>query len=88
MTATTTELAMSETPDISVVIPLLNESESLPEFAAWIDRVMTANRFRYEAIFIDDGSRNVDTAQALGFAIYMPAPQEDFGHLLESVGRS
>ena len=56
MTATTTELAMSETPDISVVIPLLNESESLPEFAAWIDRVMTANRFRYEAIFIDDGS--------------------------------
>ena len=56
MTATTTELAMSETPDISVVIPLLNESESLPELAAWIDRVMTANRFRYEAIFIDDGS--------------------------------
>ena len=55
MTATTTELAMSETPDISVVIPLLNESESLPELAAWIDRVMTANRFRYEAIFIDDG---------------------------------
>ena len=47
---------MSETPDISVVIPLLNESESLPELAAWIDRVMTANRFRYEAIFIDDGS--------------------------------
>ena len=56
MTATTTEPAMSETPDISVVIPLLNESESLPELAAWIDRVMTANRFRYEAIFIDDGS--------------------------------
>ena len=55
MTATTTEPAMSETPDISVVIPLLNESESLPELAAWIDRVMTANRFRYEAIFIDDG---------------------------------
>ena len=41
-----------------------------------------------ETLFIDDGSRNVDTAQALGFAIYMPAPQEDFGHLLESVGRS
>ena len=41
-----------------------------------------------ETLFIDDGSRNVDTAQALGFSIYMPAPQEDFGHLLESVGRS
>ena len=41
-----------------------------------------------ETLFIDDGSKNVDTAQALGFAIYMPAPQEDFGHLLESVGRS
>ena len=55
MTATTTELTMSETPDISVVIPLLNESESLPELAAWIDRVMTANRFRYEALCIDAG---------------------------------
>ena len=41
-----------------------------------------------ETLFLDDGSRNVDTAQALGFSIYMPAPQEDFGHLLESVGRS
>ena len=63
MTATTTELAMSETPDISVVIPLLNESESLPELAAWIDRVMTANRFRYEAIFIDDGSSDRTKAE-------------------------
>lgn len=42
--------------DISVVIPLFNEEESLPELAAWIERVMDANNFSYEVIFIDDGS--------------------------------
>ncbi|HIW97186.1 MAG TPA: glycosyltransferase family 2 protein [Candidatus Tidjanibacter gallistercoris] len=43
-------------PDISVVVPLLNERESLPELAAWIVRVMDAHGFRYEVIFVDDGS--------------------------------
>ncbi len=42
--------------DISVVIPLYNEAESLPELYAWIERVMTANRFSFEVIFVDDGS--------------------------------
>ena len=42
--------------DISVVIPLLNEEESLPELSAWITRVMEANSFTYEIIFVDDGS--------------------------------
>lgn len=42
--------------DISVVIPLLNESDSLPELYAWMDRVMTAHDFSYEVIFVDDGS--------------------------------
>lgn len=42
--------------DITLVIPLLNEEESLPELAAWIDKVMTENRFTYEVIFVDDGS--------------------------------
>lgn len=42
--------------DISVIIPLYNEEESLPELAAWIDRVMQENKFSYEAIMIDDGS--------------------------------
>lgn len=42
--------------DISVVVPLLNEEESLPELAAWIDRVMSQNKFSYEVILIDDGS--------------------------------
>lgn len=46
---------MSKT-DISVVIPLLNEAESLPELHEWIVRVMKANNFSYEIIFIDDGS--------------------------------
>jgi glycosyltransferase involved in cell wall biosynthesis len=43
-------------PDISVVIPLYNEDESLPELSAWIERVMLENNFSYEVIFIDDGS--------------------------------
>ena len=42
--------------DISVVIPLLNEEESLPELASWIQRVMDKNNFSYEILFIDDGS--------------------------------
>ncbi|MBP3353779.1 MAG: glycosyltransferase family 2 protein [Bacteroidales bacterium] len=42
--------------DISVVVPLYNEAESLPELYAWIKRVMVANNFSYEVIFISDGS--------------------------------
>jgi glycosyltransferase involved in cell wall biosynthesis len=44
--------------DISVVVPLYNEVESLPELNAWIDRVMKANNFTYEIWFIDDGSND------------------------------
>ena len=42
--------------DISVVIPLFNEAESLPELFEWIERVMKANGFSYEIIFVNDGS--------------------------------
>ena len=42
--------------DISVIIPLYNEAESLPELAAWIERVMKENNYTYEIIFINDGS--------------------------------
>ena len=42
--------------DISVVVPLFNEEESLPELHAWIQRVMAANNYSYEIIFINDGS--------------------------------
>lgn len=44
--------------DISVVIPLYNEEESLPELCEWIDRVMKANGFSYELVLIDDGSND------------------------------
>ena len=44
--------------DISVVIPLFNEEESLPELHEWIVRVMKANNFSYEIVFIDDGSKD------------------------------
>ena len=44
--------------DISVVVPLFNEEESLPELAAWIKRVMYENQFSYEIMMIDDGSRD------------------------------
>lgn len=42
--------------DISVVIPLYNEDESIPELYAWIAQVMKEHRFSYEVIFINDGS--------------------------------
>ena len=44
--------------DLSVIVPLYNEDESLPELAAWIERVMLANNFTYEVIMIDDGSND------------------------------
>jgi glycosyltransferase involved in cell wall biosynthesis len=47
---------MSKSLDISVVVPLYNEAESLPELVAWIDRVTTANGLTYEIIMVDDGS--------------------------------
>lgn len=42
--------------DISLVIPLKDEEESLPELSDWINRVMKTNNFSYEIIFVDDGS--------------------------------
>ena len=44
--------------DISLVIPLLNEAESLPELHAWIKRVMIEHKFSYEVVFVDDGSKD------------------------------
>ncbi len=44
--------------DISVVVPLYNEDESLPELLAWIDRVMQEHSLSYEAILVDDGSKD------------------------------
>lgn len=47
---------MTQTLQISVVIPLYNEAESLPELHDWIVRVMQENNFTYEILFVDDGS--------------------------------
>jgi len=44
--------------DISVVVPLFNEEESLPELCSWIDKVMKENNFSYELLLIDDGSKD------------------------------
>lgn len=44
--------------DISVIVPLYNEDESLPELTAWIQRVMEVHRFSYEIVMVDDGSRD------------------------------
>ncbi len=54
--------------DISVVIPLYNEDESLPELFAWIERVMKENNFTYEVIFVNDGStdRSWEVIEELG----------------------
>lgn len=42
--------------DISIIIPLYNEEESLPKLFEWIERVMTENKFSYEVVFVNDGS--------------------------------
>ena len=47
---------MTKRMNISVVVPLYNEEESLPELTEWIDRVMWENKFTYELVLIDDGS--------------------------------
>ncbi len=44
--------------DISIIVPLFNEDESLPHLAEWIDRVMNEHHFDYEVIMVDDGSKD------------------------------
>jgi glycosyltransferase involved in cell wall biosynthesis len=44
--------------DLSIVIPLFNEEESIPELTAWIEKVMIENQYIYELLFIDDGSKD------------------------------
>ena len=42
--------------DVSIVVPLINEDESLPELCSWIESVVTQNNLSYEVILVDDGS--------------------------------
>ena len=44
--------------NISIVIPLFNEEESLPELIKWIDQVMTVHNLSYETVMVDDGSND------------------------------
>ena len=70
--------------DISVIVPLYNEEESLPELEAWIRRVMDKNNYSYEVIMIDDGSTDnsweiVQELHALNFAIKGIKFQRNYG---------
>ncbi|RJE73136.1 glycosyltransferase family 2 protein [Reichenbachiella sp. MSK19-1] len=56
---------MSPNPNISVIVPLLNEEESLPELCSWIARVMDEHSFSYEVLLIDDGSTDNSWATIL-----------------------
>ena len=59
--------------DISVIVPLFNEAESLPELAAWVARVMEENKYSYELLLIDDGSTDASWDVAKGLAAGNPA---------------
>jgi glycosyltransferase involved in cell wall biosynthesis len=54
---------------ISIVIPFLNEEESLPELSEWIVRVMNENNFSYEVIWIDDGSKDKSWKVIVGLCL-------------------
>jgi glycosyltransferase involved in cell wall biosynthesis len=49
---------LEKQPEISIVVPLYNEAESLPELHNWIVRVLTAQQLSYEVVFVDDGSKD------------------------------
>ncbi|MES2629085.1 MAG: glycosyltransferase family 2 protein [Bacteroidota bacterium] len=58
--------------DVSVVVPLINEAESLPELCDWIDRVCKQHGLSYEVCFVDDGSRDNSWELIKGFAEKYP----------------
>jgi glycosyltransferase involved in cell wall biosynthesis len=58
--------------DISVVIPLYNEEESLPELQAWIERIMAEHGYSYEIIFVDDGSTDDSWKVIAGLKVASP----------------
>lgn len=64
---------MEKQPEISIVIPLFNEEESLPELHAWIVRVLTAHQLSYEVVFVDDGSK--DTSWSVIESLQAKDPQ-------------
>lgn len=61
--------------------------ELKPSPAIFNKMIRTSGIIPEETLFIDDGIKNIQTAQNLGFAVYMPALGEDFGHVLDSLNR-
>jgi glycosyltransferase involved in cell wall biosynthesis len=49
---------MNNAPEISIIIPVFDEEESITELSEWIDRVIRQNQYSYEIIFVDDGSKD------------------------------
>ena len=72
--------------NISVVIPLLNEEESIKELYLWIAKVMQANSFSYEVIFIDDGS--TDNSWAILDSLHKHHPEIKAIQFLKNFGKS
>ncbi len=72
--------------NLSIIIPLLNERESLPELHLWIVKVMTANSYSYEVIFIDDGS--TDDSWALIEKLSQENPNVKGIRFLRNFGKS
>ena len=72
--------------NISVVIPLLNEEESIKELYLWIAKVMQVNSFSYEVIFIDDGS--TDTSWSIIDSLHKQHPQIKAIQFLRNFGKS
>jgi glycosyltransferase involved in cell wall biosynthesis len=60
-------------PNLSIVVPLFNEEESLPELVEWIERVCTTNGYRHEVIMVDDGSTDRSWEVVLQLAQRFPA---------------
>lgn len=69
---------MADRLDISVVVPLYNEQESLPELMAWIDRVCRAERLSYEVIMVDDGSND-------GSWVVVESLKKEYGDSLRAI---
>ena len=63
---------------LSLVIPLLNEAESLNELHGWIAEVMQSNRFSYEIIFVDDGSKDASWDIIQSYPNPIPTSRDSF----------
>lgn len=66
------KLSSTQAMDVSIVIPLYNEEESLPELCAWIDAVLSKDQLSYEVILVDDGSKDDSWAQIESLKLKYP----------------